>query len=200
MEVNQKQGLDFAAALRTVASAKPDVVFILELNDKATATLAAQLATTVLVITTFPAFGAAESVYRFLELKVPPSILSRALSLVMNQRLVRRICPQCRDEGSNADPGKLSGYGISPGEAKALRIYKGRGCSECNRLGYRRRKGLFELITVDQGFRDKIAQNPGLAEIDQAARKAGMETLRQRCLKEVTAGVTSLDEFIRWRM
>lgn len=200
MEVNQDKGLDFAAALRTVASAKPDVVFILELNDKATATLAAQLATTVLVITSFPAFGAAESVYRFLELKVPPSILARGLSLVMNQRLVRRICPQCRDEGSNADPGKLSGYGISPREAKTLRIYKGRGCAECNRLGYRRRKGLFELITVDQEFRDKIAESPSLAEIDQAARKAGMETLRQRCLKEVTAGVTSLDEFIRWRM
>ena len=200
MEVNQDKGLDFAAALRSVASLRPDVVFILELNDKATANLACQLATTLLVITTFPAFGAAESIYRFLELGVPPSLLARSLSLVLNQRLVRRICPHCRDEGSQADPQKLGTYGISPKEAKTLRIYKGRGCNQCHRLGYRRRKGLFELIVVDPRFREKLAAGPTLAEIEGVARGAGMESLRQRCLKEVTAGVTSLDEFIRWRM
>jgi type IV pilus assembly protein PilB len=200
MEVNQDKGLDFAAALRSVASIRPDVVFILELNDRATANLACQLATTLLVITTFPAFGAAESIYRFLELGVPASLLARGLALVLNQRLVRRICPHCRDEGSQADPQKLGTYGISPKEAKTLRLYKGRGCNHCHRLGYRRRKGLFELIVVDPHFREKLASGPTLAEIEAVARGAGMESLRQRCLKEVTAGVTSLDEFIRWRM
>jgi type IV pilus assembly protein PilB len=200
MEVNQDKGLDFAAALRSVAAVKPDVVFLLELNDRTTANLASQLATTLLVITTFPAFGAAESIYRFLELGAQPALLARGLSLVMNQRLVRRICPKCRDEGSQADPSKLGNFGISLSEAKALRIFKGRGCPECNRLGYRRRKGLFELITVDDHFRKKFVGQPTLAEIESAARNAGMETLRERCLKEVTAGVTSLDEFLRWRM
>ncbi|MGH9323668.1 MAG: GspE/PulE family protein, partial [Vicinamibacteria bacterium] len=200
MEVNQDKGLDFAAALRSAASLRPDVVFILELNDRATANLACQLATTLLVVTTFPAFGAAESIYRFLELGVPASLLARGLSLVLNQRLVRRICPQCRDEGSRSDPQKLGTYGISPNEAKTLRIFRGRGCSHCHRLGYRRRKGLFELIVVDPPIRDRLASSPTLAEIEGAARGAGMESLRQRCLKEVSAGVTSLDEFIRWRM
>ncbi len=93
MEVNQDKGLDFAAALRSVAAVKPDVVFLLELNGRVTANLACQLSTTLLVVTTFPAFGAAESIYRFLELGAQPSLLSRGLSLVMNQRLVRRICP-----------------------------------------------------------------------------------------------------------
>ncbi len=200
MEVNQDKGLDFAAALRSVASVKPDVVFILELNDRATANLACQLATTLLVITTFPAFGASESVYRFLELGVPASLLSRGLSLVMNQRLVGRLCPQCRDEGAQADAAKLGPYGISTQEAKTLTLYQGQGCAECNRLGYRRRKGLFELLVVDQGSRSKLSTNPSLSQIEVVARGAGMETLRERCLKEVTAGVTSLDEFIRWRM
>jgi type IV pilus assembly protein PilB len=200
MEVNQEKGLDFAAALRSVASIRPDVVFILELNDRATANLACQLATTLLVITTFPAFGAAESIYRFLELGVPATLLSRSLSLVLNQRLVRRICAHCRDEGSRADPQKLGTYGITAREAKTLRLYKGRGCNHCHRLGYRRRKGLFELIVVDPRFREKLAAGPTLAEIEAAARGAGMESLRQRCLREVSAGVTSLDEFIRWRM
>ena len=200
MEVNQEKGLDFAAALRSVAAVKPDVVFLLELNDRTTANLACQLSTTLLVITTFPAFGAAESIYRFLELGAQPAHLSRGLSLVMNQRLVRRICPKCRDEGSQADPAKLETYGISSSEAKTLRVFKGRGCSDCNRLGYRRRKGLFELITVDDHFRKKLTGQPTLAEIESSARNAGMETLRERCLKEVTAGVTSLDEFLRWRM
>ena len=119
---------------------------------------------------------------------------------MMNQRLVRRICRQCRDEGSLADPAKLGNYGISLQEAKALRIFKGRGCPESTRLGYRRRKGLFELIVEDGSFREKLTGKPTLAEIEAAARTAGMETLRERCLKEVTAGVTSLDEFLRWRM
>jgi type II secretory ATPase GspE/PulE/Tfp pilus assembly ATPase PilB-like protein len=200
MEVNQDKGLDFAAALRSAASLKPDVVFILELNDRATANLACQLATTFLVITTFPAFGATESVYRFLELGVPGTLLARGLSLVLNQRLVRRICPHCRDEGSKADPKKLGPYGISAKEAKSLRLFKGRGCSYCHRLGYRRRKGLFELIVVDAHFREKLAESPTLPEIEASARRSGMESLRERCLKEVTSGVTSLDEFIRWRM
>ncbi|HSF19564.1 MAG TPA: ATPase, T2SS/T4P/T4SS family [Vicinamibacteria bacterium] len=200
LQVDQEKGIDYSAALRSAASAKPDVVFILELNDRTTATLASQLATTFQVIATFPAFGAAESVHRFLELGVPPSLLARGLTFVMNQRLVRRICPHCRDEGISADPDKLSGYGISTREAKTLKLYKGRGCSYCNRLGYRRRKGLFELIVVDQAFRETLGAGPSLSEIDQAARNAGMETLRQRCLKEVGAGVTSLEEFIRWRM
>jgi type IV pilus assembly protein PilB len=200
MEVNQDKGLDFASALRSVAAVKPDVVFLLELNDRMTANLACQLSTTLLVVTTFPAFGAAESIYRFLELGAEPALLSRGLSLVMNQRLVRRICPHCRDEGSQADPKKLGNFGISMSEAKTLRLFKGRGCPECNRLGYRRRKGLFELITIDEHFRKKLAEKPTLAEIESSARNAGMETLRERCLKEVTAGVTSLDEFLRWRM
>ena len=186
--------------LRSVAAVKPDVVFLLELNDRVTANLACQLSTTLLVVTTFPAFGAAESIYRFLELGAQPSLLSRGLSLVMNQRLVRRICPHCRDDGSQADPEKLGNYGISLNEAKTLRLFKGRGCSDCNRLGYRRRKGLFELITVDEHLRKKLTDQPTLAEIESSARTAGMETLRERCLKEVTAGVTSLDEFLRWRM
>ena len=200
MEVNQDKGLDFASALRSVAAVKPDVVFLLELNDRMTANLACQLSTTLLVVTTFPAFGAAESIYRFLELGAETALLSRGLSLVMNQRLVRRICPYCRDEGSQPDPKKLGNFGISSSEAKTLRLFKGRGCSECNRLGYRRRKGLFELITVDEHFRKKLADQPTLAEIESSARNAGMETLRERCLKEVAAGVTSLDEFLRWRM
>jgi type IV pilus assembly protein PilB len=200
MEINQEKGVDFAAALRSTASLKPDVVFILELTDRATANLACQLATTILVITTFPAFGAAESIYRFLELGVPASLLARGLSLVLNQRLVRRICPHCRDEGSRADPSKLGPYGITPKEAKTLRLFKGRGCQNCHRLGYRRRKGLFELIVIDPPFREKLTESPSLAEIEAQAREAGMESLRQRCLKEVNAGVTSLDEFIRWRM
>ena len=200
MEVNPDKGLDFAAALRSVAAVKPDVVFLFELNDAATADLACQLATTGLVITTFPAFGAAESIYRFLELGVPATLLSRAISLVMNQRLVRRICPACRNEGSAADASKLGDYGISANEAKALTIYKGRGCPSCNRLGYRRRKGLFELIVIDNHFREMLSGRPTIVEIESAARVAGMETLRERCLKEVTAGVTSLDEFLRWRL
>ena len=200
IEVNQEKGVDFSAALRSVAAVKPDIVFLLELNDRVTANLACQLATNLLVITTFPAFGAAESIFRFLELGVPVSLLARSLSLVANQRLVRRICPSCRDEASLADMTKLSAVGLSEAEAKSLRLFKGRGCPECHLLGYRRRKGLFELIVVDDAFREKLTGQPTLAEIEAAAKLAGMESLRERCLKEVSAGVTSLDEFLRWRM
>ncbi len=200
IEVNRDKGVDFASALRSVAAYKPDVVFLLELNDRVTANLACQLATNLLVISTFPAFGAAESIFRFLELGVPASLLSRSLALVMNQRLVRRICPQCRDDGVQPDPAKMGHYGIAEDEARKLRVYTGKGCSECNLLGYKRRRGLFELIVIDDAFRERLTGQPTLADIESAAQNAGMETLRERCLKDVSSGVTSLDEFLRWRM
>jgi len=200
IEVNRDKGVDFAAALRSIATFKPDVVFLLELNDRVTANLAGQLATNLLVVTTFPAFGAAESIFRFIELGVPVPLLQRSLSLVMNQRLVRRICQQCRDDGTQPDPSKLGNYGLSESEVKKLRVFKGKGCSDCNLLGYRRRKGLFELIVIDDAFRERLTEHPTLADIESAARSAGMETLRERCLNDVTTGVTSLDEFLRWRM
>lgn len=80
------------------------------------------------------------------------------------------------------------------------RVYGSDSCPDCNRLGYRRRKDLFELIVVDSHFREKLTGKPTLAEIESGARNAGMETLRERCLKEVTAGVTSLEKFLQWRM
>lgn len=200
VEVNPEAGLDFPSALRSAASIKPDVIFLLELGDKETATMLSQLAMSRLVVTTFPAFSAAESVWRFYELGVPGTLIGRSLSMVLNQRLVRRICPVCRDDGTTVDPRRLSHFGITLEEARALKIYRGKGCAECNRIGFKRRKGVFEIMTVDHRLRNVLSRSPTLAEIESVARESGMETLRERCLRDVSDGTTSIDEFIRWRL
>ena len=200
MEVNQEKGLDFQAALRSAANIRPDVVFLLELTDPAAANLACQLATTILVIATFPAFSAAESIYRFVELGVPMSLLMRGLSLVINQRLVRRICPSCQNSGIRPDPAQLANYGISDEEAAQLTLYRGEGCANCHRLGYRGRKGLYEIAVIDEQFKSRLSSQPTVSEIEAAAREGGMEGLRERCLHDVATGTTSLEEFVRWRM
>jgi type IV pilus assembly protein PilB len=179
---------------------KPDVLFVLELSDKATASQVCQLATSVLVIATLPAFSSVEAVWRLFEFGVPPSLISRSLTLVLNQRLVRRICTNCREGGSPADPGKLAPFGITGLEAAGLRLYRGKGCPACNRIGYRRRKGIFEVMIIDDEMKKLLASRPSLPDIEVAAKNSGMETLRDRCLHDVTDGTTSIDEFIRWRL
>jgi len=120
--------------------------------------------------------------------------------LVLSQRLVRRICTNCRDEGQIIDRHKLSSYRINDEEARSLKLYQGRGCTACNNIGYRRRKGIYEVLPVDRQFQDVLLADPTLKEIEQAAREAGMETLRQKCLEDVREGVTSIEELIRWRL
>jgi type IV pilus assembly protein PilB len=199
IEVRPQAGLSLEDALRSVMSVKPDVLFVFELTDKNAAGLVSQLATSLLVVVSFPAFSAAEAVWRLYELGVPPSLLGQSLSMVLCQRLVRKICTICREGGGVADPKKLAPYGVSIEEARALKLYRGRGCPTCNKLGYRRRKGIFEQMIVDRSLREQIAQRLPPPELQAAACLLGMETLRDRCLRDVREGVTSIDEFIRWR-
>ena len=186
--------------LRSVAGVRPDVLFLLDFPDKASATLACQLATSLLVVMTYPSFSAAEAVWRLFELGVPPSLVSQSLTLIMSQRLVRRICAPCREGGGPADPSKLAPYGINADEARSLRLFRGRGCPACNRIGYRRRKGIFEQMIIDRTLKDLIARRPSPIELEKVARDQGLETLRERCLRDVRDGVTSIDEFVRWRL
>jgi len=200
VEVGKEKGLDYPSALRSVANVQPDVIFLLDLTDKESANMACQLSSSLLVIATFPAFSAAESAWRFDELGVPSLLFSRNLSLVLHQRLVRRICTNCREGGKSADPRKLAPYGITEEEAAAIKLYRGSGCPACNKIGYRRRKGIFEIMTVDRHIREVLSRKPSLEEIQKAALHSGMETLRERCLRDVSEGVTTIEEFIRWRL
>jgi len=200
IEVSEDRGFGIREALRSLTTVKPDVLFALDLSDKVTASQVCQLATSMLVIATLPAFSSVEALWRLYEYGVPPSLISRSLTLVLNQRLVRRICTNCREGGDPADQEKLAPYGINEEEAAGLRLYRGRGCPTCNRIGYRRRKGIFEIMIIDDEMKDILAKRPTVPDIEAAARRSGMETLRERCLHDVTDGTTSIDEFIRWRL
>ena len=200
IEVDQEKGLDYASTLRSASKVNPDVMFLLELGDKATANLAAQFASSRLVIATFPAFSAALSVWHLFELVVSPSAFAPAISLVLSQRLVRRICTNCRDEGHVADQRRLSSYGIDAEESRSLMLYQGQGCLACNHIGFRRRKGIYEVMPVDKELQAILSKKPTLQDIESAARETGMETLREKCLKDIHEGVTSIEEFNRWRL
>jgi type IV pilus assembly protein PilB len=193
MEVNPDKGLDFASALRSVAAGKPDVVFLLELSDEATANLACQLATSVLVITTFPAFGAAESVHRFLELGVPASLLSRSLTFVMNQRLVRRICPKCRE---TFEPPRPMRRVLEKLELDVSKLFKGVGCRRCRNSGFSGRIGLHELLIVDDELRDAIVADAAIMQIRKMAIASGMITMQDDGLGKVREGITTVEEVL----
>lgn len=95
---------------------------------------------------------------------------------------------------------KLASYGIKADEAQSLTLYKGKGCPACNRIGYRRRKGIFEVMPVDSELQEILSGKPTVKDIEKAARAAGMDTLREKCLKDISDGVTTIDELQRWKL
>ena len=187
-------------ALRSVAAIRPEVLMLSSVPGPAVAQPLAQLASSVLVVAALSAQTAARGVRAFLDLAVPPQALSATLAAVTCQRLVRRICDACRQPVEPPAPQTLAHHGISAEEAAALRFFRGKGCPACNKIGYRGRRAIFEVLSATDEVRSAVAADLGPDEIETLAAGAGMRTLRDRCLELVTEGVTTFDEFTRLRL
>jgi type IV pilus assembly protein PilB len=187
-------------ALRSVVAVRPDVLMISNVPDRATAVLAAQLSSSILVIASLPGQSAAGAIQTFLELGVPPHMLSNSLSAVTCQRLVRQICRICRVDADAPSPQTLALQGISAEEAQRLKFFRGKGCPSCNKVGYRGRRAIFEVLSGVPEVRAAILNGMPSAEIESLAMGAGMKRLRERCLELVSEGVTTFDEFTRLRL
>jgi general secretion pathway protein E len=193
--VNVKAGMTFAAALRSLLRQDPDVMMVGEMRDAETAQIAVQAAMTGhLVFSTLHTNDAVSAVMRLLDLKVEPYLIAATVECILAQRLVRRICPDCRIR-YKPDPQTVALLAERPtGE---ITLDRGSGCRECRDTGYRGRTGLFELLRVTDDIKHAVTRLAPLATLRDLARAGGMTTLRQDGWAKVQAGITTVEEVLR---
>jgi general secretion pathway protein E len=193
-QVNTKVDMTFARGLRAILRQDPDVVMIGEIRDLETAEIAVQASLTGhLVLSTLHTNSAVGAVTRLRDMGVEPFLLSSTLIGVLAQRLVRKLCPACKEPytASEVDCQEL---GV-PAQA-APTLYKPKGCAQCNQLGFRGRTGIYELVEVDEAMRVLIHDGSGEHQLEAYARRNSV-SIRQDGLKRVLAGDTSLEEVLR---
>src|SRR6185436_18628835 len=150
-----------------------------------------------LVVAQLPSQSATQAVTGLLDAAIPSQLLGGCLAAVTCQRLVRQICRICRRQTEPPAPQTLSLHGITPDEAATLKFFRGQGCPTCNKVGYRGRRAIFEVLTGAPELRTAVMNRAGSAAIQSLALSTGMTTLRDRCLALVREGVTTFDEFTR---
>ena len=160
------RGLRMEEALRSVIAVRPDVIVVSSIPDRETATLVAQLATSILVVALSPAQTAGQAISAFMALGVAPPMVTSALTTVTCQRLIRRVCVICRQPADAPAAQTLSLHGIAPEEAQSLTFFRGKGCPTCNKVGYRGRQAVFEVMTVTPEVRGGIQKSVGEVQPD----------------------------------
>ena len=192
--VNEKKGLTFARGLRSILRHDPDKVMVGEIRDEETAQIAIQAALTGhLVFTTVHANNVVDVLGRFLNMKVDLYNFVSALNCVLAQRLVRRICPHCRQE-VEVDRALLEESGLDPERWASQTFYEGRGCIECSGTGYLGRTAISELLDLSDRIRELILERRPASEIKRRAHEEGMQFLRESALAMVASGSTTLRE------
>jgi type IV pilus assembly protein PilB len=195
--INPDIGVTFANVLRAILRHDPDKIMVGEIRDVETAQIAVQAALTGhLVLSTLHTNDAPSTVTRLRDMGVEPYLITATLEGVLAQRLVRRICPDCRTE---YEPSKelLMELNLTPEQVQGKKFYYGRGCERCNNTGFKGRTGIFELLVMNDTIRDLVANNASTDAIRQAARKAGMKTLREAGLQALFSGITTIEEVVR---
>ena len=193
VQVNEKAGLTFASALRSILRQDPDVLLVGEIRDRETAGIAVQAALTGhLVLSTLHTIDAASSITRLADIGVDTYKIAAALKGVVAQRLVRRLCTHCRRPATDPIPGRLRTW-----IPDVTQLWEPVGCPECSQTGYRGRLAIAEILTVTHELERLIAANQPSIRIGAAARASGMRSLWDSAIAHVIGGLTSLDEVIR---
>ena len=200
--VNQVQvkagiGLSFANILRSILRQDPDVIMIGEIRDAETAEIAIHSALTGhLVFSTLHTNDAAGAVTRLLEMGMENYLISSSLLGIMAQRLVRVICPDCK-EAYTPEMGVMEEMGVSQSEVKENPIFKGAGCEKCSHTGFRGRKGIYELLLMNDNIRELILEKAPSNVIKEKGRSQGMQTLREAGWHKVKEGISTISEVLR---
>ena len=195
VQINEKTGLTFSSGLRSILRQDPDIVAVGEIRDGETAEIAMRAAITGhLVLSTIHTYDSLSTIDRLLDIGVEPYLISSGLRGIVSQRLVRRICPHCREEYQpSADDLDLLGLSAASGE----KFYHGKGCPLCFHTGYRGRTGVFEILVIDRELRRAIAENAGRDAIRMLLERADFATLSASVIKLVHDGVTTVEEATR---
>jgi type IV pilus assembly protein PilB len=202
MGINQVQmkeqiGLNFAAALRAFLRQDPNIILVGEIRDFETAEIAIKAALTGhLVLSTLHTNDAPSTISRLMNMGIEPFLVATSVNLIQAQRLIRRICKDCKKEAP-MPPEALMEVGFSADDAGSLTTFKGKGCSTCNNTGYKGRIGLYEVMEVNDDIRELILIGASSLELRKKAIEDGMITLRESGLQKVRAGVTTLEEVVR---
>ena len=195
--VNPAADLTFAKILRSVLRQDPDVILVGEIRDKETAEIAMQAALTGhFVFTTLHANDTATTVTRLLDIGIETSLIQSAVTAVLAQRLVRMLCPKCKEPYPAPDDFRQK---VGAPADKEITIYreKEKGCPSCHGTGYRGRTGVHELLVFNNEIRELLVGHPSIQAIRNAARKSGMRTLQESGIAKVLAGITSINEIMR---
>lgn len=194
--VNPKAGLDFASGLRSILRQDPDIIMVGEIRDTETVEIAIRAAITGhLVLSTIHTNDAVSTVYRLVDMGVPQYMVAASVVGIVSQRLVRIICPNCKQPYTPRVE-ELEMAGIESWSAERQVYYKGFGCDLCNKTGYRGRRAVHEILIFDQGFRDMVHNNAPLGDLRRHAVTNGMVSLRDSALEVLYSGQTTLDEII----
>jgi type IV pilus assembly protein PilB len=201
IQVNEVTGLTFARGLRTIVRQDPDIILVGEIRDNETAEIAINAALTGhLLLSTFHANDAATALPRLLDMGIEPFLLASTLEIVIAQRLVRKICENCRFSKSHT-MSELTEKIPKPekyfGKVKSVTLYEGKGCNACSNTGYSGRSAIFEIIQITPEIQELILENPSSQSVWKLASKQGARSLFDNGMEKVKAGLTSMDEVLR---
>ncbi len=197
VQMKEQIGLNFAAALRSFLRQDPNIVLVGEIRDFETAEIAIKAALTGhLVLSTLHTNDAPSTISRLVNMGIEPFLVATSVNIIQAQRLIRRICTECKED-VHLPPEGLVEIGFSKEEAKTLKIYKGRGCANCNNTGYKGRVGLYEVMEISDELRELIIIGASAMELRRKAIDLGMITLRESGLCKIRAGITTIEEVVK---
>ena len=197
VQMKESIGLNFAAALRSFLRQDPNIVLVGEIRDFETAEIAIKASLTGhLVLSTLHTNDAPSTINRLMNMGIEPFLVATSVNLIVAQRLIRRICTNCKEE-EDAPLQALLNVGFSEAEAPEIQLYRGRGCDNCNQRGYKGRVGLYEVMTISEDIRELVLSGATAIELRRKAMEEGMIGLRQSGLQKIRDGVTTVEEVVR---
>ncbi|MGO9839829.1 MAG: type IV-A pilus assembly ATPase PilB [Candidatus Acidiferrales bacterium] len=197
VQMKDQIGLNFAAALRAFLRQDPNIILVGEIRDFETAEIAVKAALTGhLVLSTLHTNDAPSTISRLMNMGIEPFLVATSVNLICAQRLVRRVCGNCKEELDIPEQALIDA-GYTPEEAKTTKVYHGKGCSTCGKRGYKGRTGLYEVMEINDELRELILVGASALELKKKAIEQGMITLRRSGLIKSALGLTTLEEVIR---
>ncbi len=200
IQVNQRTGLSFANGLRSVLRQDPDIIMVGEVRDSETAALAVNTALTGhLLLSTLHTNDAATTLARLLDMKIEPYLIASTVNLAIAQRLVRKICPICKEKKSISESERKSLRGVFSEDliGSAKDFYCGKGCDKCGQSGYLGRLGIYEVMVIDEKIKEAFLRRASAIEIKQLAIANGMTPMIEDGFRKATKGLTTIEEVLR---
>jgi type IV pilus assembly protein PilB len=198
VQMKEQIGLNFAAALRSFLRQDPNIVLVGEIRDFETAEIAIKAALTGhMVLSTLHTNDAPSTISRLVNMGIEPFLVATSVNIIQAQRLIRRICKDCKEEQPAMPIEGLVEIGFTAEEAKDVKVYKGRGCNTCNGTGFKGRVGLYEVMEVTDELRELIIIGASAIELRRKAIELGMITLRQSGLYKLREGITTVEEVVK---